>query len=173
MHQIGVPLYTESGLVNHAFFRIDTFEKRSHFYSLEINPKRGPGQMKNYILVLDGDQKQCHQLCTLLETRQFRAKPLYSISNLKECLSEGDCLSVFIDIDTISVDNRTIRDLTIRFPGIYFFGLSERPFHPELHDAICYHIYACINKPVDPEELFYWLRSINVNETKFSKPTTN
>ena len=120
--------------------------------------------MKKGIIVLDADQEQCHQLCTLLETRQYWAKPLDSISRLQECLIEGDCLSVFLDIDTISVDNHKIRDLTIRFPGVYFFCLSERPFHPELHDAICYHIYACINKPVDPDELFYWLRSINDND---------
>ena len=57
--------------------------------------------MNKGIIVLDADQKQCHQLCTLLEARQFRAKPIDSISSLQECLSEGDCLSVFIDIDTI------------------------------------------------------------------------
>ena len=55
----------------------------------------------------------------------------------------------------------------------YFFCLSKHPFHPELQDAICYHIYACLNRPVDPDELFYFLRSINENETKSSKPTTN
>ena len=129
--------------------------------------------MKKSIIVLDSDLNQCHQLCELLEARQFLAKPLYSISNLKGYLSKGDYFSVLMDIDTISIDNRTVRDLTIHFPGVYFFCLSERPFHPELHDAICYHIYACLNKPVDPDELFYWLRSIEVNETKFSKPTTN
>jgi DNA-binding NtrC family response regulator len=116
--------------------------------------------MKKGIIVLDADQKQCHQLCTLLESRQFRTKPINSISHLEGCLSEGDCLSVFIDIDTISVDNRTIRDLTTRFPGVYFFCLSEVPFHPELRDAICYHIYACLTKPVDPDELLFWIKSI-------------
>ena len=129
--------------------------------------------MEKGIIVLDADRKQCLELCTLLETRQFRPIPIDSLRYLKKSLIEGDCLSVLIDIDTISVDNRTIRDLTTQFPGVYFFCLSERPFHPELHDAICYHIYACINKPVDPDELFYWLRSIGNNETKSSKPSTN
>ena len=122
-------------------------------------------QMKKCIIVLDAEYKQCHQLCTLLEAQQYRVKPINSISNLEESLYEGDCLSVLLDIDTISVDNRTIRDFTIRFPDVYFFCLSERPFHPELHDAICYHIYACINKPVDPDELFFWLRSIIENDS--------
>ena len=128
--------------------------------------------MEKGIIVLDADRKQGHQLCNLLETRQFRTHPIDSISSLKACLNKGDCLSVLIDIDTISVDNRTVRDFTTRFPGVYFFCLSERPFHPELHDAICYHIYACISKPVDPDELFYWLHSIEESETKSSKPST-
>ena len=120
--------------------------------------------MKENIIVLDADQKQRDHLCKFLETLQFCAKPLDSIDHLNDCLSENDCLSVFIDIDTIPVDNRTIRDLTIRFPSVYFFCLSERPFHPELHDAICYHIYACINKPVDPDELLFWIKSISEEE---------
>ena len=125
----------------------------------------GQGKMKNCIIVLDADKKQCQQLCDLLETRQLRVKSINSFSYLEECLDKGDCISVLLDIDTISVDNRIIRDITIKFPDVYFFCLSERPFHPELHDAICYHIYACINKPVDPDELFYWLRSINENDS--------
>jgi hypothetical protein len=63
-------------------------------------------------------------------------------------------------IDAIDIDNRTIRDLTIRYPGVYFLCLSEDRFHPELREALCYHIYACINKPVDPSEIYFWLRSI-------------
>ena len=120
--------------------------------------------MKKRIIVLDADQEQCRRLCTLLEARQFFTKPIDSISHLEKFIEENDCLSVLLDIDTISVDNRTIRDLTIKFPDVYFFCLSDRPFHPELHDAICYHIYACINKPVDPDELFFWLRSVNEND---------
>jgi DNA-binding NtrC family response regulator len=120
--------------------------------------------MKKRIAVLDANQKECRRLCNLLEKNQYPTIPMHSIQYLETSLKQFDCLAVILDIDTISVDNRTIRDLTIRFPGVYFFCLSERPFHPELHDAICYHIFACINKPVDPDEIFYWLRSINEND---------
>ena len=129
--------------------------------------------MKKGILVVDANQNQCRRLCTLLEKNQYATTSMHSIQCLEENLKQGNSLAVILDIDTIPIDNRTIRDLTIRFPGIYFFCLSERPFHPELHDAICYHIYACLNRPIDPDELFYWLHSIEENETKSSKPTTN
>jgi hypothetical protein len=41
--------------------------------------------------------------------------------------------------------------------------MSSDRFHPELKDAICYHIYACLTKPLDYDELLYWLRCIEDN----------
>ena len=120
--------------------------------------------MPKSILVIDANKQQSRELCEMLEKRQFRATPYYSTDNLEKCIEDSACQAVFWDIDTVPADNRTVRDLTLKFPGVYFFCLSEHPFHPELKDAICYHIYACLNRPVDPDELFYWLRSINENE---------
>ena len=129
--------------------------------------------MKKIIMVLDSDKDQSRALCNLLEKGPYKAIPLYSTENLEERIEDCGCQAIFWDIDTITADNRMVRDLTIKFPGVYFFCLSKHPFHPELHDAISYHIYACLNRPVDPDELFYWLRSIEVNDSKSSKSTTN
>jgi len=120
--------------------------------------------MEKSILVIDANKEQCRELCEMLESGRFIATPLYSSDNLQERIRETEFQAIFWDIDTVSVDNRTIRDLTIKFPGVYFFCLSSRPFHPELQDAICYHIYACINRPIDGDERFYWLRSIHEDE---------
>ena len=120
--------------------------------------------MQKRILVVDAVKKQCRQLCTLLEKRGYPATPIHSILNLEKRLAEGEYLAVILDIDTVPVDNHTIRELTIKYPAVNFFALSAFRFHPELKDAICYHIYACINKPVEPEELFYWLKCICEDE---------
>ena len=116
------------------------------------------------IVVLDADEQQCRQLGELLIKNQYKAVPLHSLYHLEKTITQTGCLAILWDIDTVPVENRVIRDLTIKFPGVYFFGLSCHRFHPELKDAICYHIYACINRPVDPDELFYWLRSIDEND---------
>jgi len=121
--------------------------------------------MEKSIIVLDADKKQCRDLCELLEKGQFKATSLFSTHTLEKSIEDTACEAIFWDIDTVAADNRTVRDLTIKFPEVYFFCISKHPFHPELKDAICYHIYACINRPIDPDELFYWLRSINENET--------
>ncbi len=112
------------------------------------------------ILVLDANERQRQDLCQLLVRNGCMSELLETLDELNQRLANDDIMAVIIDIDSVPVDNRTIRNLTVQNPGIYFFCLSERRFHPELEDAIGGHIYACINKPVDPDELFFWIDSI-------------
>lgn len=121
-------------------------------------------QTDKKIIVFNNDQSQCAELCQLLADRGYQSVPAYSLSDLNNSLQKKDCLVVIVDLDTVSLDNRTIRDLNQKNPGVYFLCLSSKRFHPELKDAISYHLYACINKPFDPEEIFFWLRSIYENE---------
>ena len=121
--------------------------------------------MQKCILIVNADDKQCRAFGELIEKEGYSVSALHSLQNLKTTLEENNFQAVIIDIDTVPIDNRTVRKLTIKFPEVYFFCLSVQPFHPELKDAICYHIYACLNKPVDEDELFYFLRSIYENET--------
>ena len=127
--------------------------------------------MKKSILVIDADKEQCRELCELLEAGQFKAAPQYSIHNLDQNIKVTECQAIFWDIDTVPADNRTVKELTLKFPGVNFFCLSKKPFHPELKDAISHHIYACLNRPIDPDELFFWLRSIGENQANSGKPS--
>jgi DNA-binding NtrC family response regulator len=129
--------------------------------------------MRKSILVIDADKKQCLELCELLEKGRFKATPLFSTHKLEKSIEDTGCRAIFWDIDTVPVDNRTVRKLTLKFPGVYFFCLSKHAFHPELKEAICYHIYACLNRPIDPDELFYWLRSIEDNDANSGRPSTH
>ena len=122
--------------------------------------------MKKSILVIDADEVQCREFCELLEKGQFKATPSFSSYSIEKNIKNTGCKAIFWDIDTVTVDNQKLRDLTIKFPSVYFFCLSCHPFHPELQDAICYHIYACINRPDDSDELFFWLRCIEENEVE-------
>ena len=120
--------------------------------------------MKKGIVVVDADQNQCRRLCALLKKSQYSTISMHSIRCLEENLKQSNSLAVILDIDTVPIDNRIVRELTIKFPDVYFFCLSEQSFHPELKDAICYHIYACLTKPVDPDELLFWIKSIYEEE---------
>ena len=116
------------------------------------------------VVVFDNDQTQCLALCDLLGVRGYQTVPARSLSDLNLLLQKKNCLVVLMDLDTAPLDNRTIRNLTQKNPEVYFLCLSSKRFHPELKESICYHIYACINKPVDLDELYYWLRSIYEDE---------
>ncbi len=121
--------------------------------------------MEKEIVVFDADEKQCKELCVMLEERHYRASPMHSLPNLESYLQGGACLVVIVDLNTTSIDNRVIRKLTTKNPGVYFLGLTRYRFNPELKESICYHIYACLTKPIDPDELIYWLRCIYEDAT--------
>jgi DNA-binding NtrC family response regulator len=128
--------------------------------------------MKKSIMVLDANEEQCRDLCRLLEKVQFTAIGLNSTKNLAQHIKDSGCQAIFWDIDTVPADNRTVKNLTKQFPGVYLFCLSGQAIHPELRDAISQHIYACLSRPIDADELFFWLRSIEENHVN-SKPTRN
>lgn len=88
-------------------------------------------------------------------------------------MADTSCNCVILDLDSIRIDNRTIRELTILYPHIYFLCMSKDRFHPELKDAICYHIYACLTKPLDYDELLYWLRCIDNDNEATSSSSNN
>jgi len=95
---------------------------------------------------------------------QYELFPIDETEKLGELLSRTNSFCVILDIDSIQVDNRTIRKLTIQYPQVYFLCMSIDRFHPDLKDAICYHIYACLTKPLDEDELLYWLKCIEDEE---------
>ncbi|MBU1342315.1 MAG: hypothetical protein KKE44_06250 [Proteobacteria bacterium] len=125
------------------------------------------------IIVIAKNPKEGNWLKTLLSQRQYFLKILDRIENVEKEVKEIDCNTIILDLDSISMDNRTIRELTLQFPQIYFLCTSKDRFHPELKDAICYHIYACLNKPIDPDELLYWLRCIEDNDSDEPSNTGN
>jgi len=117
------------------------------------------------IIVITRNPEEANQLKTLLSQHQYHLKLLDRIESIGKAIKEIACNTIILDPDSISVDNRTVRELTLQYPQIYFLCISKDRFHPELKDAICYHIYACLNKPLDPDELLYWLRCIEDDES--------
>ena len=116
--------------------------------------------MKKKIIILDANQNSSAELSKILDTKSYPFVQGCGLSLLEDELASGQYVAVVLDIDTIPMDNRTIRELAIKYPSVRFLCTSKDRFHPELKDAICYHIYACLNKPVDPDELLFWIKSI-------------
>jgi len=120
--------------------------------------------MKKGVVVLDNTKENTEQLCKILDSQHYSVTAIHYLPDLEDLIKSENYLAVIIDIDSVPVDNRTIRSLALKHPGVRFLCTSKDKFHPELKDAICYHIYACLNKPVDPDELLFWIKSIYEEE---------
>ncbi len=103
-------------------------------------------------------------MALLLREVDFLACCVGSPPELKKELQAADVIAVIIDLDSVAVDNRGIRELALQRPAIPFLCVSKERFHPELKDSIRDHIYACLTKPIDPAELCYWLQCIQKDD---------
>jgi DNA-binding NtrC family response regulator len=119
--------------------------------------------MKKEVVVLDTDQKQGNNLCRLLTDHQYETAPLSSLNALDDYLEESDCRALIMNLDTVMVTNKTLRELKRKKPLINIIALSKRQFHPELEESLREYISVCLTEPVDPDELIYWLKTVFEN----------
>lgn len=127
--------------------------------------------MKELIIVFDADKEQAADMCALLHEQNYCASQSESLAHLEELVRENACRAVIVDLDTVPVDNRTLRNLTRSYPGLRVVAVSGRRLHPELKEALSSHIYACLCKPVDPDELIYWIKSVFSDATTADDPS--
>lgn len=112
------------------------------------------------IIIADANSEERLELWQVLERNHYHAVLTSSLHELLTHIREGSCRAVILDLDSLPVDNRFIRGLCRESPDLRVIGISRRTFHPELEEAMRTYISACLSKPVDPDELVYWLKSI-------------
>ena len=117
--------------------------------------------MNKKVILVSKLNNDLEKITRLLSKHNYDHYRIDSIDQIKEALTRISSNCIIFDFDSVDVDNQTIRELTIEHPSVYFLCMSKERFHPELKDAICYHIYACLTKPIDYDELLYWLRCID------------
>ena len=115
------------------------------------------------VIVLDADTTQSQNLVAFLKDNAYTATPMNSLANMDQYMAETDCRAVVLNLDNISVTNKTLRDLKRKKPLINIIAHSKRQFHPELEEALREYISVCLAEPVDTEELGYWLKSVFEN----------
>jgi DNA-binding NtrC family response regulator len=120
--------------------------------------------MQKDILLMDADPLGSAGLLALLSRQDYKAQRVGSLTELRHTLAKEKFMAVFMDIDSVAVDNRVIREFAANFPATPFLCISRERIHPELKDAIRSHIYACLTKPVDMDEIIYWLRCIREDQ---------
>ncbi len=115
--------------------------------------------MKPTILILGKDACQCSGIADLLAQNGFRPEVTSNFSALAEYPLDPGVAAIILDIDAMAPDNNLFRRFKRNNPGVVLLGMSNRPFHPELRESMEKHIFACANKPVDPDEILFLLKS--------------
>ena len=116
------------------------------------------------LVLIDADKKQCQEVCAWLKKLNYAAAPLFAPDDLKKHLGRDPIKVVLVDLDTVAVDNNFFRALKKQHPDICVLVFSSLPYHPGLEEAMGSYIYACLAKPLDTEELVYWLKSLSENQ---------
>lgn len=126
-----------------------------------------PPQANNLVAVMGADAKDVAAICRTIEEGNYRTAICRDVDELKSLLTDP-CMAAILDIDSVPLDNRTIRSLTHSHSAICFLCISKERYHPDLKDAILHHLFACLHKPIDPDELHYFLKCIR-NEVTGSR----
>ena len=122
--------------------------------------------MEKEVVVLDTDKKQCKSLCDLLTDHEYLSTAMSSLITMDHYLGDSDCRAIILNLDNVSVTNKSLKQLKKKNPSVSIIAFSERQFHPELEEALREYISVCLAKPVDPDELTYWLKTIYENNEK-------
>lgn len=113
------------------------------------------------VLVVAGDREHGHEVCSLLQELDYAATLIQSLQDLEPELRKDPQVAVILDLDTMPVTHQFLRSLRKTHPQFHLLGISELPYHPGLEEVIGSHLLACLIKPLDVEELCFWLKSIS------------
>jgi DNA-binding NtrC family response regulator len=112
------------------------------------------------VLVVAGDSGPGHEICSLLQELDYTATLVSSLKDLEQELKKDPEVAVILDLDTVPINNQFLRGLKKKHPQLDILGISQLSYHPGLEEVIGSHLLACLVKPLDVEELCFWLKSI-------------
>jgi DNA-binding NtrC family response regulator len=115
--------------------------------------------MKHEVAVLASQQPQNQEILSILGQGPFAPCELSSMGDISVYMHGRDKGVLIVDLDTEQVTNAALRELKKKH-HLTIIALSGEHLHPNLEESLRHHIYACIGKPADPDELLYILRSV-------------
>jgi DNA-binding NtrC family response regulator len=123
------------------------------------------------VVVIDGDGQHAQPLCDLLQDLNYSVSLIHSLKDLEQELHKDPEVAVILDLDTVPVNNQFFRGLRKIHPRLQMLGVSKLSYHPGLEEVIGSHLFACLVKPLDVEELSFMLKSISETLSSPAKVT--
>ena len=115
--------------------------------------------MKHEVAVLVSQESQSQALRSILTQGPYTPCEIGSMGEVSKYMSGRDKGVLIIDLDSEQITNTALRELKKKHP-ITIIALSGEQLHPKLEESLRHHIFACLGKPADPDELLYMLRSV-------------
>jgi len=126
---------------------------------------------KPKVVVIDADGQHGRQFCGLLQDLNYSVSLIHSLKDLEQELHKDPEIAVILDLDTVPVNNQFFRGLRKIHPQLHMLGVSKLSYHPGLEEVIGSHLFACLVKPLDIEELSFMLKTISENLSSPAKVT--
>jgi len=115
--------------------------------------------MKHEVAVLVSQESQSQTLYSILSQGPYAPQDLGCLDDVPQYMLGRDTGVLIVDLDTEKVTNAALRELRKKH-ALTIIALSGKHLHPDLEESLRHHIYACLGKPVDPDELLYMLKSV-------------
>lgn len=115
--------------------------------------------MKPTVILLGADESQYSRITGLLAENGFLPEKCSNFSVLSETFCDKPVSALILDIDSVSPDNHLLRLFKRNNPDVVLLGISANSFHPDLKESMEKYIFACMLKPVDPDEVLFLLKS--------------
>lgn len=115
---------------------------------------------KKKIIIVGWDKKYTNNLSSVLEKQYYSPILVSSFLDAKAHLDKDFFQIMLIDLDQMTLDNRTLKELRKEYPVLGLIALSSRWFHQELEEAMSRYIDACFDKSDDYEDILYWLKAV-------------
>ncbi len=111
------------------------------------------------VVVVSANEHNYREICPLLEQAHISMAPLYSLEGLSDYLRKKPVAVVvlIVDLDTLSVDNDFFHSLKKQYPNPAYPVSLQPHLTYGLEEAMG---SASLAKPLNYEELFYWLKAI-------------
>ena len=115
--------------------------------------------MKYEIAVLASQKLLSQALHSILDQGPYVLYELDSMDGVARYMQGREKGLLIVDLDTEHVNNAVLREVKKKHP-ITIIAISSEQFHPGLEEAFRHHIFACLTKPLDSQELLYMLKSV-------------
>jgi DNA-binding NtrC family response regulator len=124
--------------------------------------------MKRHVFVVGVEPRTLEQLKSACLSTPYSLNDFSSLVEAKTAIenSPKPRNAVLVDFDGLKIRNSLLHIFRRGLPDTYIIGISAKYFHPELEESLREHTYACLSKPVDPDELRFFLRSIFEDEDR-------